>query len=183
MRTGARRGGSVLRRPRSSSSCTIGATVCRDAKYPLESPSRLFLYALQLDRPVRPLWVYRPVKRSPPNTSGRKPLKNSGLAGGGIGFKSPSSHFGLSQPAVGTVSAFPGQVGFFRAILGSTRDSDFASFRSEVRGVARLSGSARSWSSRSSNLPPSACQIAYLQRRSFLVPVLGRAGPRSAPAP
>jgi hypothetical protein len=31
--------------------------------------------------------------------------------------------------------------------------------------------------------PPSACQIAYLQRRSFLVPVLGRAGPRSAPAP
>jgi hypothetical protein len=71
------------------------------------------------------------------------------------GFKSPSSHFGLGQVlAAGTVPAFLGQIGFLRVVLGSYRDSDFASFRSEVCGVARVSGSVRSWSSRSSNLPP-----------------------------
>jgi len=56
--------------------------------------------------------------------------------------------------AAGTVPAFLGQVRFLRVVLGSYRDSEFASFRLEVCGVARVSGSARSLSSRSSNLPP-----------------------------
>jgi hypothetical protein len=41
------------------------------------------------------LWVYRPVRRSSPHACGRKPLKNPGVAGAAIGFKSPSSHFDL----------------------------------------------------------------------------------------
>lgn len=48
--------------------------------------------ALLPERPGSPLWVYRPVKRSSPDTCGRKPLKNAGVAGAAIGFKSPSSH-------------------------------------------------------------------------------------------
>src|SRR5215510_3231477 len=51
---------------------------------------------VNLDRPCRPLWVYRPVKRSSPDTCGRKPLKNPGVVGAAIGFKSPSSHW-ISQ--------------------------------------------------------------------------------------
>jgi hypothetical protein len=84
------------------------------------------------------------------------------------GSSPPPRIFGLGQSAAGTVPAFPGQVGFFRAVLGSTRDSDFASFRSEVRGVVQLSGSARSSSSRSSNLPPSARDFRELDH---IVPI------------
>src|SRR5262245_43076720 len=60
------------------------------ATYPRSRPR--YLVALLLDRPCRPLWVYRPVKRSSPDTCGRKPLKNPGVVGAAIGFKSPSSH-------------------------------------------------------------------------------------------
>src|SRR5262245_37041597 len=63
-----------------------------DCHLPSESRPR-YLVALLLDRPCRPLWVYRPVKRSSPDTCGRKPLKHPGVVGAAIGFKSPSSHF------------------------------------------------------------------------------------------
>jgi hypothetical protein len=58
------------------------------------SRPRGYLIALQLDPAGADaqFWVYRPVKRSFPDTSGRKPLRNPGLAGVAIGFKSPSSH-------------------------------------------------------------------------------------------
>jgi hypothetical protein len=65
--------------------------------------------------------------------------------------------------AAGTVPVFPGQVGFLRVVLGLNRDPDAVSFPLEVCGVAWLFGSICASSSRSSNLPPSACRFRYLR--------------------
>src|SRR5262249_5785978 len=58
----------------------------------LSKPPRHTFFNLT-GRADAPFWVYRRVRRSFPDTSGRKPLKNPGPAGAAIGFKSPSSHF------------------------------------------------------------------------------------------
>jgi hypothetical protein len=72
---------------RSRSAAATDLSIRRGATWPL----------FQIDRAVADArlwvsWVYRPVKRTSPDVSGRKPLENPALAGGAIGFKSPSSH-------------------------------------------------------------------------------------------
>jgi hypothetical protein len=142
---------------------------------PPQSRPRACSIALQLDRSGAPaFWVYRPVRRSSPNTSGRKPLKNPGLAGGSIGFKSPSSHcrdagrnmadgLGIEVKRFTSGRVFPGSFGFFWASDVPLENAAEALCRQHLRAFVGLPVVGCPGSS---NLPPPLARLFDLPRVS-----------------
>jgi hypothetical protein len=154
----------------------------------LRSRPRGYLVALQLDLTSGDalVWV-RPVKRSFPDTSGRKPLKNPDPAGVGIGFKSPSSHWsghrraghgkmagGLAREVKRFTSGrvFKGLFGFFRAIPRRPETQRKSLCRKRLRALV---GFLVVGGRRSSNLPP---PFPVHQSHSLLALTIGARGER-----